>query len=216
MTRSSQTVGSRTSPAFISETAAGLPQLPQLVFTEDDAWAMNTAPIVVTARDTNETLLSDLPATYFGTGFPKLSTYSRTGSTPTIPRKSSKRKSTRRSGAEQTLPLKAKKIDKNSISPPKPFTAPRVGPSSNNAVDINKKIEAMLAASKALKPGIADSIVHDHGVPTKKRRFKDHNVFLKMKTAIKTRTAGKLQDEMLNNMSEETALTISQLRMNEG
>ena len=98
------------------------------------------------------------------------------------------------------------------------------------------KIEAMIAATKALKPGSDSAVLLGPLVPPRKRRLVDNKVLTKMKTALKdgfnARNAKK-RDSMLNDklldaslnevqdfeeelsMSAE-ALTTMELRINEG
>jgi len=193
-----------------------LPQLPKLVFNGDDAWAMRMAPVVTTAGDSN--------STYFDSGsegarnvFPLTSAHahSRKGSAPTIPRNSSKRKSARpkithpklQSGEDRKQALKI------SISLPK-LLEPIV-PQQSATTDVNDKIQAMLAATKALKGstkprnseasdvnakvqamlaadkaimGEADqALLQGPYLPTRKSRLMDKKVFAKVKTAINDR-----------------------------
>jgi hypothetical protein len=193
-----------------------LPQLPKLVFNGDDAWAMRMAPVVTAAGDSN--------STYFDRGsegvrnvFPLTSAHahSRKGSAPTIPRKSSKRKSAR---SKITYPKlqsgeNRKQALKKSISPPKLLEpiAPQQSatndinnkiqamlaatkalkgstePRNSEASDVNAKVQAMLAVNKAMKGGADQALLQGPYLPTRKSRLMDNKVFSKVKTAINDR-----------------------------
>jgi hypothetical protein len=105
-----------------------------------------------------------------------------------------------------------------------------------NAADVNEKIVAMLAATKALKPAHDDALHQASFVPTKKRRLMDNKVLTKMKSAINDRLQirssrrrdsirdDKLLDRTLNELQDfedpvsasVTALSTVEIRMNEG
>ncbi len=72
-----------------------LPQLPKLVFNGDDAWAMKTAPVVTAAGSSNQMTFNGDMEPSIGQISTQTGNHSRKGSAPTIPRKSSKRKSAR-------------------------------------------------------------------------------------------------------------------------
>jgi hypothetical protein len=100
---------------------------------------------------------------------------------------------------------------------------PQVKPSTFNAADVNSKIEAMIAATKALKPDATDSLLQAR-LPTKKRRLKDGNVLMKMKAAMGYHLqarANKKHKDPTRIPNEETtiplsALTTMEMRTNEG
>jgi len=75
-----------------------LPQLPQLLFNGDDAWAMRTTPVVTAAGGNNEVHFSfedeAVPGIHTA-NIPKPFKQPRKDTTPPIPRRSSKRKSGR-------------------------------------------------------------------------------------------------------------------------
>jgi hypothetical protein len=228
-----------------SQDTKAIPQLSRLLYNGDDAWAMKVNPVMTAASKANENLFSG-NITAAGNDSQKLPSHSRNGSAPPIPRKSSKRKSARppstylNEGPELDDPqfsvLKSKKLARSSISHTNHLHAPQAKPSTINALDVNSRIEAMVEATRALKPGVGDSMLQGSGLPTKKRRFKDSNVLMKMKTAINDRFQVRtrkyndpardnyLLDDTLNEaqMPDEgmstsnSALSTLEIRMNEG
>ncbi|KAI6710798.1 hypothetical protein JHW43_006672 [Diplocarpon mali] len=163
-------------PRIGSQDDRSLPQLPTMLFNGDDAWAMRMTSVVTTAASLNEIDLSH--------EFNELSCINgQTGQTsiPAIPRKSSKRKSSRpkstffqphteagdrrRLGSRQTLKSPPRLV--GSSAPRQPAFA---------ASDINNKIEAMMAATQALKPGSDGTHIQEALASTKKRRLMDNKV----------------------------------------
>lgn len=222
----------------ISSQERVLPQLPELHFNRDDAWATNANTVVAAAGNVNEI------QPFGGTNAPgnyhqKLSTRSRKGPAPPIPRKSSKRKSARpmapdfkeraEPGNRQSDGANSKKT-KGSISPPKYIDVPQAKPSVLNDTNVSNKIEAMLEATKALKPGTCDHMHQGPHLPTKKYRLKDSNVLMKMKMAIndhiQTRVSKKsydparddylLHDALNETQTNDKAMSTMEIRMNEG
>lgn len=254
--RMSQTAASKAIPSFQrsdSQDAKTLPQLPKLIFNGDDAWAMRTAPVVTAAGSSNMTEFSEdnpQPSSFLN----RLSAHARKSSIPDIPRKSSKRRSGRpkstvalpRADAgdldRRSIAHQSRQTLKSSISPPRPDESSHPNVSSQSkqtgfiAQDVNGKIEAMIAATKALKPGSEGTVLLGPLVSTKKRRLVDNKVLTKMKTAINDRfnnRNARKRDSMLNDklldpsvneiqdFEEElsisaVALTTMELRMNEG
>jgi hypothetical protein len=243
----SQIAAVRMLPSISSQNMRVLPQLPELHFNKDDAWAMNANTVVAAAGNFNE--IQPFGGTNAPGNYPqKPFTHSRKGPPP-IPRKSSKRKSARpmatdlRERAEpgnwQSDGPNSKKIAKGSISPPKYINVPQAKPSAFNDTNVNNKIEAMLEATKALKPGTGDHMLQGPYLylPTKKCRLKDSNVLMKMKTAINDHIQARVSkksydpardDYLLDDALNETqtddkgmpgtnyALRTMEIRMNEG
>jgi hypothetical protein len=107
--------------------------------------------------------------------------------------------------------------------------------SFTGAIDINNKVQAMLAATKTLK-GNHHAVSHGPHAPPKKRRLADSKVLRKVKTAINdrlqgrgTKARGPVQDARLlaktalesHAFQEEISasamtLTTMEIRMNEG
>jgi hypothetical protein len=222
--------------------AKSLPQLPKLLFNGDDAWAMKSSPVVTAAGSSNQMVFSsDTPASLnVSADSPQF----KKSPAPAIPRKSSKRKSARPRSAlprgkinVETEQTASRLALKSSISPPKPVEVPQIKASSTmNAADVNEKIVAMLAATKALKPAHDDALHQGSFVPTKKRRLMDNKMLTKMKSAINDRLQirssrrhdsirdDKLLDRSLNELQDcedpvsasVTALSTVEIRMNEG
>jgi hypothetical protein len=234
----SQIAAVRMLPSISSQNMRVLPQLPELHFN-NDAWAMNANTVVAAAGNVNEI------QPFGGTNAPgnyhqKLSTRSRKGPAPPIPGKSSKRKSARpmatdckeraEPGNRQSDGANSKKIAKGSISPPKYIDVPQAKPSAFNDTNVSNKIEAMLEATKALKPGTCDHMLQGPHLPTKKHRLKDSNVIMKMKTAINDHIQARvskrsydparddyLLDDALNEtQTNDKAMSTMEIRMNEG
>ncbi|EKD16558.1 hypothetical protein MBM_05027 [Drepanopeziza brunnea f. sp. 'multigermtubi' MB_m1] len=242
--RASYSAASRTLPGpprMGLQDSKTLPQLPSMIFNGDDAWALRMSSVVTAVGSSNQM--------DFGAGGPSNKSdqnagHTRKTSTPAIPRKSSKRRSARpRSALFQAPPEVNERRSqvsrhtlKSSISPPQPQDIPLpIKTTAFDAVDVNSKIEAMIAATKALKPGCNDSVPQGVLVPVKKRRF-ESKVLTKMKTALNGRFQvrnGRKRDSMLNERLLDTslnealdfedessasavALTTMELRMNEG
>jgi hypothetical protein len=104
----------------------------------------------------------------------------------------------------------------------------------DTSVNINDKVQNMLAATKALK-GDDNAVSHGSFAPNKKRRLVDTKVLSKMKTALNDRLhsrstkkrdsimGGRLLDNSINDGGFQddidvaaTALTTLEIRMNEG
>ncbi|KAH6674115.1 hypothetical protein B0J14DRAFT_479837 [Halenospora varia] len=125
----------------------------------------------------------------------------RKTSAPPIPRKSSKRRSVRnksvlsspkRASICQPVSGSTHRLA-TSISTPNYLNAP--GTKSSDRIDpsdINGKIKAMLEASAQLKPSASSgTLLQGPLVANKKRRFKDHKVLAKVKTAINDRLGAR-------------------------
>lgn len=87
----------RLGPGMASSRLQGsktLPELPQLIFNGDDAWAFRTSPVVVARGDSNE-VFSTCDNTAGATNLHTLTKQLRTDSLPEIPRRSSRRNSAR-------------------------------------------------------------------------------------------------------------------------
>jgi hypothetical protein len=97
-------------------------------------------------------------------------------------------------------------------------------PSAFNTADVNSKIEAMMAATKTLKPDAINSLRPGQYTTAKARGVKDGNVLTKMKTAMNHHFQGhankKSPEPAETSNSEKTirqsALTTMEIRMNEG
>ncbi|KAL2073756.1 hypothetical protein VTL71DRAFT_11082 [Oculimacula yallundae] len=247
--RMSQTAASKAMPGYPrteSQDGKSLPQLPQLTFNGDDAWAMRLAPAQTAAGMTNQVEFSEddaQPANFLN----RLSAQTRKSSAPVIPRKSSKRRSGRPKSTAGHSQLHAHSGDRRSIANPSGQTLNAIASSSQPsgqsqpkgtgfvAADINGKIEAMISATKALKPGSEGTVLHGPLAPGKKRHLVGNKVLTKMKTAINDRLGGKgarKRDSMINDrlldpavnevqdFEEDTlasggAATALELRMNE-
>jgi hypothetical protein len=192
------------------------PQLPELIFNRDDAWAMKTAPVVTAAGNSNSMYFdrgsdgaSNLPA------LPIARAHSRKGSVPAIPRKSSKRKSVCPKSTHEKVQFGGdrKKALKSSISPPKllePVQPQQLEASDVNnkiqamlaatqalkgsapshrleATDVNNQIQSMLAAGKDIKGGTDQALLQGPYLPTKKTSLIKNKVLTKIKTAINDR-----------------------------
>lgn len=194
----------------------GLPQLPKLMFNGDDAWAMRTAPVVTAASYSNETDFSAYEDKLQASDSAKATRHTRKDSAPPIPRRSSKRMSARplHPGPAQPLVEPTRyalqpRAEMANLSLPHPVTPVPAGRPTTNAQEINDKIAAMVAATKALK-GDDQSLLQGPYVPVKKRRLKDNVVLTKVRTAITdhlhARTLRKRHDParddyLLGNMS---------------
>lgn len=231
-----------------------LPQLPKLLFNGDDAWAMKTAPVVTAAGNLNQMSFNgDLdPLSMHPVN------HARKGSVPAVPRKSSKRRSgrpksqfhisDRKGGVEASrlapictnmMPVPkylkltlSREALKTRISPPKPIDLPLQKP-FDGTTEINDKVQAMLAATKALKgDDRKPNALPRPQVPPKKRRIGESKVLTKMKSVLNDRLQGRssrkregrLLDESVNEgqdfhdeiSASAAALTTLEIRMNEG
>lgn len=231
-----------------------LPQLPKLLFNGDDAWALKTAPVVTAAGGSNQMS--------FNVDVDPLSmhpvNHTRKGSAPAIPRKSSKRRSGRPKSqfhiADRKSDLEASRLAythanlmtvpdystltlsrealKARISPPKPIDFPSSKP-FDGTTNINDKVQAMLAATTALKGDDGNmNTFPGPKLPPKKRRIGENNVLAKMKNVLNDRLQGrssrKREDRLLDESTNEcqdfrdeisasaAALTTLDIRMNEG
>ena len=234
----------------ISNEKKALPQLPQLLFNGDDAWAMKTTPVVTAAGNSNAMQFTNDPdeVDSYPPTLPRYAAnHSRKGSAPPIPRRSSKRKSARpsslnpnyssQSTSQQDELNKSKKLgqtDAKSSKQNDPLQPQTAG--SVESANLNNKIEAMIAATKALKPELDGTVLQGPFVPAKKRRLKDNKVFVKMKTAINDRLLARTgrkhdpvrDDRLLENSINEmqefeedvlasvSALSTLEIRLNEG
>jgi hypothetical protein len=197
-------------PQEVPSRHKALPQLPQLLFNGDDAWALASRNAIV-ARDivhggyvtfSDEEELDSCP--------PPVSRepiHARTSSAPTLPRKSSRRR------CQNSEHLKLKDRGENSrqqleIRNLTKMTQQTVGfplqlnhgeAISSNAVQpaVNRQINNMLAASKALKPP-DDSLLSESSVASKKSRNKRKGALSKMRNAINER----LHDNRLKEHSQ--------------
>ena len=97
-------------------------------------------------------------------------------------------------------------------------------PSESNAVDLNSKVEAMLAATKALKPDLTQTLLPGLELPDNSSHLKDSNILVKMKTAMNNHfqtRVNKKPPELAGSVGHEVALsqptlTTMAIRMNEG
>jgi hypothetical protein len=247
--RLSQITASKALPDIAHEKKA-LPQLPQLLFNGDDAWAMKTTPVVTAAGGSNAMRFTGDPDDIdsYPPPLPRYSAcYSRKGTAPPIPRRSSKRKSVQPSSLNPNYLTQAssQQDDSNKLrelgqtgggSPKQAGLRQPQKAGGVEAADLNNKIEAMIAATKALKPELDGTVLQGPFVPAKKRRLKDNKVFAKVKTAINDRLLARtgrkhdpvrddrLLDGSINEMQEfeedamasVSALTTLEIRMNEG
>ncbi len=233
-------------PRLGSQDEKNLPQLPRLVFNGDDAWAMRNTPVVTAAGSSNQIEFND-DHLEPPTPLINVASHARKSSAPPVPRRSSKRKSGRpkshfsNSQAESTEVPKTTSTTrqslKNSISHPQPLETPLAQPRViPGATEINEKVEAMMAATRALKPGSDSTLLHGPLVPAKKKRLGDGNMLSRMKIAFndrfQTRSSkkrdstrdGRLLDKSLSELqdfeedpiSSISTLTAMELRMNEG
>jgi hypothetical protein len=169
----------------------GLPQLPRLMFNGDDAWAMRTAPVVTAAGYCNEVNFSSHGENLYAPNPPKATKHVRKNSAPPIPRRSSKRLSacpkpaaTEESPGEKIEYVLQPRDKMTNMSLPHPVTP--AGRPTTNAQEINDKIAAMVAATKALK-GDDRTLLQGPYVPVKKRPLKDNIVLTKVRAAISDR-----------------------------
>ena len=193
--RLSQTATAKALPSIPGHGQANsktLPQLPSFLFNGDDAWAMRAAPVVTAAGMSNQI---DFSADTTGSqDFPtESSDHLRKASTPSIPRKSSKRRSVRPmiavsqprvAGLQNNMTITSSTSSKKlQISAPELISAPQQ--KRLEAVDITGKITGMLAANQALKGDGDGTLLQGPLVPEKKkRRLMDNPVLTKVKTAL--------------------------------
>jgi hypothetical protein len=235
-------------PCSAAQDSKALPQLPQLLFNGDDAWAMRSSPVMTAAGGCNEVQFSagDEEPDSYPPNLSRQPPHVRKCSAPPLPRRSSKRNSARPKKPDSEAKSQAtflqdgpngsnkqKRLVESDITPPKQIVHPEPKTSTSvEAADVNNKIEAMMAATKSLKPSANGNLLHGPVVPDKKRRFKD-NVLVKMKTAINDRLQVRsnrkrhdparddhLLDNNLNEMPEYdedgSAVSAMEIRMNEG
>jgi hypothetical protein len=161
----------------------------------------------------------------------KLSAHSKNGSTTQLPYRPAQRNSTMSANPSEGNDPSDRQVGgstpdnlaESNNSSPTCRNVPQVKPSTFNAADVNSKIEAMIAATKALKPDATDSLLQAR-LPTKKRRLKDGNVLMKMKAAMGYHLHPQANEKHKNPRripNEETtiplsALTTMEMRMNEG
>lgn len=233
--------------AFFRDKA--LPQLPpQLSFGGGDEWATRSYPVTATAEissDGDPLCYEEEPDSCPPPVF-RQPAHLRKGSAPPLPRKSSKRTSRQREGKEiaevqssrgdnkrQLEPRKLSKIAQQNSecqSPSKKDESLR----SNSAAlpDVSQQIEAMMVASRTLKP-LGDNSVNESPATSKKSGMRGNGVLSKMKFALTERFQDKglkkhhylaknehLLDPNLSQLADydEEASTISamELRINEG
>ena len=221
-----------------------LPQLPQLVFNGDDAWATKISPAVTAVGSSNEDLFSDdaLVPENTASNFSKSVKHTRKRSAPPIPRRSSKRKSVRPKEVskqqsvltyEHPTTPSSSEVNNVHVSCPDLLQMPQARPRTGNAgIDVARSIEAMLAAQEALKGPSNNGTLRD---TTKKHRVKNNKVLTRVKTAINGRlqvrssrkTYDPARDDLLldsstselptpDNDFSTDALTSVERRMNEG
>ena len=97
-------------------------------------------------------------------------------------------------------------------------------PSEFNAVDLNGKVEAMLAATKALKPDLTQTLLPGLELPDNSSHLKDSNILVKMKTAMNNHfqtRVNKKSPELAGSVGHKVALsqpalTTMAIRMNKG
>lgn len=116
---------------------------------------------------------------------------------------------------------------------PNTFTAPTAEEGDSQASMINAKVQAMMAATNALKGNVSGKIHPGPFVPSKKRRLQDNKVIVKVRTAINERLNGRsnknrhdparddhLLDSDLNEMQDDEELSqfvsAMDIRLNEG
>jgi hypothetical protein len=237
------------------EKGKDLPQLPKLLFNGDDAWAMRGAPVVTAAGSSNQIRFSG-DSDPLGISF-QSTNHIGNGFSPVIPRKSSKRRSGQpkshvthsekdglglprynRFGSYNSnksfTQFKSDREDlKGRVPSPRTIDIHSQKP-CDGMFDINGKVQAMLAATKALK-GADSDILPQTLVPFRKRYFVDNRVLAKMKTVINDRLRGrsrkrdstqedglldesvrKAQDFQDDISASAAALTTIEIRMNEG
>lgn len=176
-----------------------LPSLPGMSFNGDDAWASKTSPVVTADGALNHT---HFPRT--SDDNPSLSgvrrSHSKKSPAPTIPRKSSRRKTRHLKGIYSKLPSgDHKKVLKSSISPPKPLDTIEP-PNTTEPVDVENSVQKMLAASRALK-GDEDQVavqeqhsLHDDSHNDVGHRVNDAvNKMMAASRAIQSRKSGQMK-----------------------
>jgi hypothetical protein len=180
-----------------------LPQLPQLLFNGDSAWAYQSHPVMTSAGKSNGREFTgdgDEPDSY-PPPLTRQPSHVRKTSAPPVPRKSSKRRSHLSKPKHSLEPNKDTPAcqDQNLVqrysnsrsqiittissqqNPNRPMT-------SEGATEINNKIASMLTASRDLKhPPSDERSLHAPLLTTKRRRVISNNVIAKMKRAINER-----------------------------
>lgn len=218
------------------------PQLPQLLFNGNDVWAAMSSPVMTAAGNKNVTdFMSD--ADELDSCPPPVSkepAHMRKSSAPPLPRKSSKRKP-RQPSQKEDIPNQIHKDENKRQNEPRklskmmqqdpgtPPTETRNEMASISPIDVNQKIEAMLKASRDLKP--MDGGFANESTAIKKG-IKENKVLQRMKNAINERINDKdwkkrhgsatnthLLDLDLSQLSDfEEVSTVSAIdrRINEG
>jgi hypothetical protein len=226
-----------------------LPRLPRLSFDgEDDGTTGSPRAITTPEAISNEGNLTNDEDELDSCPPPvsRQPAHARKSSAPPVPRKSSKRRSRQRERKEviearittggenrQLESRKLSKVTQQSLKRPLALsneTEKAVVPKASP--DVSQQIEAMLVASRALKPE-GESLMVDSPVLSKKSGVKGNNVLSKMKDAITSQLHDKgfrkhhnlaknehLLDPNLSQLPDydEEASTISdmELRINEG
>jgi hypothetical protein len=229
-----------------SQDSKALPQLPSLLFNGDNAWAFKTSPVVTATGSVNEMQFDNgtdqLPGPH-GTSYPHVRNFTPPthsapsipsappmSSAPPIPRKSSKRKSSRpKSMSIQNGPL-ARKAVSESISTPNHLTALSQHKSSTQ-IDpnhVNDKIQQMLTATKDLKGDTVGVKYHNLSEPTTtvlrgpregavfhgpmvstKKRLRDYKVLSRMKSVISDRLNAKTSKKRHDPVRDDRLLDSS-------
>lgn len=197
-----------------------LPRLPSLLFNGDNVWAFKSMPVITATGNINEVQFDhdadesvSLPSksqmasqednalSYFDAPYMSL--------TPPIPRKSSKRKSSRPKSISLQSGTIARKAISKSVSTPNNLTALTQHKSSSplDTNHVDDKIQQMLAATNLLKGDtvgvkyhtLSDPVTNPttivlHGPPegavlhgpmvSTKKRLSDYRVLSRMKTVI--------------------------------
>ncbi|PBP19482.1 hypothetical protein BUE80_DR009736 [Diplocarpon rosae] len=223
-------------PRIGSQDGKSLPQLPTLLFNGDDAWEMRMTSVITAAGSSSE-----MDFSYDINELSSINDQTGQTSIPAIPRKSSKRKSGRPKSTLFQSHIEA--VDRRSLggrqalkSPPRVVGSSAPKKSAFAASDITDKIEAMMAATQALKPGSDEPNFQEALASTNKRRLMDYKVLTKVRTAFNDRfparngrkrgsimharlldsgslhQAPDFEDE---NSPSAAALTTMELRMNE-
>ena len=165
-----------------------LPLIAQLPFNDDNSSAARDQPVATAACSSSELNFGEdnsIGVAASTSNLPITLRHSGQRMAPAIPRRSSKRNSARPiSHSHARSPVKYR----TSISSPKLERQPPAEIKTADAgARVQKQIDAMLAASNALKPGRNSTILQGPYVPMKKRRLKDNKVLTKVKTAINDR-----------------------------
>lgn len=246
--RLSQTGSAKILPQLSQDVPSGqkaLPHLPQLLFNGNDDWVLASRK-VITARDilhgdyvtfSDEDDLNSCPP-------PVLPgpSHVRTSRAPTLPRKSSGRRPEnsehpemrkgRENSRQQPEIRKLTKTTQQTVGSPVHLKCAGATSSNDVKLAVNRQIDNMLAASRALKPSDG-SPLSDSSVMSKKSRNNSNGMLAKMKNAFNERLhdnsikkhsplikSEQLLDSNLSKWSdyedEPSAVSAMELRLNEG